>query len=44
MKKIITRVLALCLAVMLLMTCASAAYHARQINQADALNHLGLFL
>lgn len=44
MKKIITRVLALCLAVMMLMTCASAAYNARQINQADALNHLGLFL
>ena len=34
MKKIITRVLALCLAVMMLMTCASAAYNARQINQA----------
>ena len=44
MKKIITRVLALCLAVMMLMTCASAAYNARQINQADALNYLGLFL
>ena len=44
MRKIITRVLALCLAVMMLMTCASAAYNARQINQADALNYLSLFL
>lgn len=44
MKKIITRVLALCLAVMMLATCASAAYNVRQVKQADALNYLGLFL
>ena len=43
MKKTISRLLALCLAVLLLMTCAAATYNVKQIDQADALNHLGLF-
>lgn len=44
MKKMTTRLLALCMAVLLLATCASAAYHVKQVDQADALNYLGLFL
>ena len=44
MKKITTRLLALCMAVLLLATCASAAYSVKQVDQADALNYLGLFL
>lgn len=44
MKKMTTRLLALCMAVLLLATCASAAYSVKQVDQADALNYLGLFL
>ena len=42
MKKTISRLLALCLAALLLMTCAAATYNVKQIDQADALTHLGL--
>ena len=42
MKKTISRLLALCLAVLLLMTCAAATYNVKQIDQADAVSYTHL--
>lgn len=44
MKKIISLLLTLSLSASLLLTCAAGAYNKKQLDQADALNHLGLFL
>lgn len=44
MKKIISLLLTLSLSASLLLTCAAGTYNKKQIDQADALNHLGLFL
>lgn len=44
MKKIISLLLTLSLSAFLLLTCAAGAYNKKQLDQADALNHLGLFL
>lgn len=44
MKKIISQLLTLGLSASLLLTCAAGAYDKKQIDQADALNYLQLFL
>lgn len=44
MKKIISLLLTLSLSASFLLTCAAGAYNKKQIDQADALNYLGLFL
>lgn len=44
MKKMISLLLTLSLSASLLLTCAAGTYNKKQIDQADALNHLGLFL